>query len=216
MDPQHELRVWIDDELRRLGYGSSNKLARFLGVDPHTVSRMKNRNGLKETRRIEADMVPKLAEFFGCIPPGFRSFNEIRCRICPIDATVGATGDRTAREVDMPSSNNGSKERTIKIEIQTPQQGTLIVGNNNTIVTNNFNGEGVPMSPSQALDLEESIQKIAEARKSEPMTIWKELCAALNIADSALITRELVPTAQLLLAKWEQDAVRSAVNEKGY
>lgn len=207
MDPQHDLRVWIKQHLKRQGRGSSHRLARFLNVDPHTVTRMKNVDGLKETRRIEADMIPKLAAFFGCIPPGFRTLNKFRCANCTENGNI----HRKSLEAAMP----GSKERPIKIEINTPQQGTLIVGDNATVTTNNYQIVGLPISPKQTLELDKSVRKIAESRDEDADAVWKQLCSTLEIADSALLTKELFPAAQKILHSWEQEAVRSAVNKKG-
>lgn len=109
----------------------------------------------------------------------------------------------------------GSKERPIKIEINTPQQGTLIVGDNATVTTNNYQIVGLPISPKQTLELDKSVRKIAESRDEDADAVWKQLCSTLEIADSALLTKELFPAAQKILHSWEQEAVRSAVNKKG-
>jgi hypothetical protein len=209
MDPQHDLRIWIDAELKKMGYGSAHRLAKHLGVDPHTVSRMKNVDGYKESRRIEADMIPKLARFFGCIPPGFRGFNKIRCKNCPLNGRV-TTGGWNEDEVDMP---NSKPEKPVKIEIKTPQQGVFVIGDNNTITTHNHQISGSSMSPEQTIQLDESVKRVAASRHQETSVVWKDLCAALEVADSALITKEVFPAAQKILSGWEQDAVRAAVNE---
>lgn len=72
-DPQDGLRLWLNLELDKRGCGASRDLAKALDVSPETISRMKNLDGSKETRRIEAHHIPIIADFFGEWPPGYRA-----------------------------------------------------------------------------------------------------------------------------------------------
>lgn len=81
-DPQDALRLWLVRKLDERGYGSSQALADYLGTDPQVVSRMKNRDGSKQMRNIEAHFIPRLATFFGEVPPGFEILTEL-----PVAAT---------------------------------------------------------------------------------------------------------------------------------
>lgn len=70
-DPQDGLKRWLSEKLRDRGAGSGRELAEVLRVPADAVTRMKNRDGAKESRRIEAQHVPEMARFFGEWPPGF-------------------------------------------------------------------------------------------------------------------------------------------------
>src|SRR5690606_6463954 len=70
-DPQHGLKVWVSEEIEKGGYGTAQRLADHLGVKPHFVSRLKNTDGAKQMRRIDAHLIPPLVSFFGSLPPGF-------------------------------------------------------------------------------------------------------------------------------------------------
>lgn len=74
-DPQDGLRIWLVEKLIERGAGSCGDLARMLGVPLETVTRMKNRDGCKRSRRIEAHHIPILAAFFGEWPPGYEPMN---------------------------------------------------------------------------------------------------------------------------------------------
>ena len=111
--------------------------------------------------------------------------------------------------------NEKPKEITIKIE--TPQQGTLVVGDNNTVTTHNSQtvASGTALSAEQALKLDSDVKEVAAAKQAEPDEVWKELCAALEVPDSVLITREAYPAAEKILLAWKGRAIRNAVNEGG-
>lgn len=70
-DPQDGLKAWLTECLRWRGPGSCRELAERLGLPPGAVSRMKNMDGGREQRSIEAHLIPSMAEFFGEWPPGY-------------------------------------------------------------------------------------------------------------------------------------------------
>jgi len=75
-DPQDRLKVWLRRRLRARGPGSCRALAERLNLPADAVTRMQNRDGGKEQRRIEAHLVPKMAAFFGEWPPGFEHMED--------------------------------------------------------------------------------------------------------------------------------------------
>lgn len=211
-DPQHGIRVWMESELARMGHGSSRLLARHLGIKPHVVSKLKNTDGMKETRRIEAHIVPSLAVFFGSIPPGFERVADLKCNSCALYDKAKCSGPdkKTAMA-------NDKQPKGITIKIETPQQGTLVVGDNNTVTTTNNQTvmSRTTLSPEQALRLDQDVKEIAAAKKADVSEVWKDLCTALDVPDSALITREIYPIAEKVIARWKGAAIRTAINEKG-
>lgn len=212
-DPQGELRRWINESLRHRGHGSGIVLAKRIGIEPEMLSRMKNTDGTKEMRSISAHLIPPMAEFFDSIPPDFEPLADLRCKNCRYPAMLQeGRGEPEHGGVAMAEK---TKEITIKIE--TPQQGTLIVGDNNTITTHNSQSvaAGTTLSPEQAVKLDIAVKEVAAACKAEPAEIWKDLCAALEVTDSALIAREAFPAAEKILHRWKGGAIREAVNEKG-
>lgn len=70
-DREDPLRDWLSDNLDRLGPGATKRLAMALHIPVDAITRMKNQNPAKASRRIEAEMVPGMAGFFGEWPPGF-------------------------------------------------------------------------------------------------------------------------------------------------
>lgn len=70
-DPQHLLKVWLNEKLRSGGRGCAAMLARNLGVSSGTISKMRQLSPDKERRRIDAQHIPILAQFFNEAPPGF-------------------------------------------------------------------------------------------------------------------------------------------------
>lgn len=75
-DPQDQLKSWLQDRLKEKGPGGCGELAAALGVSGDALRRMKNRDGLKETRRIDAHHIPIMAAFFGRWPPGFEAMQD--------------------------------------------------------------------------------------------------------------------------------------------
>lgn len=211
-DPQHDIKVWISEELDRIGYGAAQKLARHLGVKPDYISRLKNTDGTKQMRRVDAHMVPSLACFFGSIPPGFDEVAEIKCKTCAVFDRITHGGGNAARTSAMTD-----KPKEVTIIIETPQQGTLVVGDNNTVTTHSSQAiiSGTALSAEQALKLDTDVKGVAAVRGSEPDSVWQDLCEALSVPDSALITREVFPAAEKILARWKGGAIRDAVNESG-
>lgn len=64
-DPQHDLRIWLQQELAKRPHGTKGKLAKFIGVRPDAITRMANADPQKETRAIEAHELERMREFFG-------------------------------------------------------------------------------------------------------------------------------------------------------
>jgi phage repressor protein C with HTH and peptisase S24 domain len=63
-DPQHDLRLWLQSQLSRLGHGSKSQLAAYLGVRLDAITRMANTDPHKESREIRAHELDKMREFF--------------------------------------------------------------------------------------------------------------------------------------------------------
>lgn len=211
-DPQHAMKEWIADELDRRGRGAAQMLARHLGVKPDYITRLKNTDGTKQMRRVDAHMVPSIACFFDSIPPGFDEVAEIKCKTCAAFDRVTHGGGNTARTRAMTD-----KPKEVTIIIETPQQGTLVVGDNNTVTTHNSQTTmtGTALSAEQALKLDTDVKDVAAASGTELDNVWRDLCEALDVPDSALITREVFPAAEKILAYWKGRAIRNAINENG-
>ncbi|RWO29613.1 MAG: hypothetical protein EOS10_22490 [Mesorhizobium sp.] len=64
-DPQHDLRIWLQQELAKRPHGTKGKLAKFIGARPDAITRMANTDSQKETRAIEAHELELMREFFG-------------------------------------------------------------------------------------------------------------------------------------------------------
>lgn len=211
-DPQAALRRWIVEGLDKKGRGSSRELAKRIGIEPEVLSRMKNTDGFKETRRIDAHMVPVIAEFFGTIPPGFDKLTNLN------RVTYSAPG-KSVVTIENPGEQKNMPDRgkTVTVHVDPPHNSTLVIGDNNTVTTNNTQivGGGAALSPEQIEALSEAIESVATARDAAPDDVRKELCAALKIADPALITGEIFPAAEKMLATWKEEAIRTVVNEKG-
>lgn len=90
-DPQHEIRVWMQDELAKRGHGTKGKLARFLNVRPDAITRMMNTDPAKETREIRAHELNLLREFFA--EDGDGSTQADASAFVPIRGLVGANPD---------------------------------------------------------------------------------------------------------------------------
>lgn len=78
-DPQHDLRIWLQQELAKRPHGTKGKLAKFIGARPDAITRMANTDPQKETRAIEAHELELMREFFGqdgAVP--IRGSDEIR------------------------------------------------------------------------------------------------------------------------------------------
>ncbi|RWC23132.1 MAG: hypothetical protein EOS55_14075 [Mesorhizobium sp.] len=63
-DPQHELRIYLQQELASRPHGTKGQLAKFLGVKPDAVTRMTNTDPGKETRAIQAHEFERIRQFF--------------------------------------------------------------------------------------------------------------------------------------------------------
>jgi len=82
--------------------------------------------------------------------------------------------------------------KSITVNVEAPN-GTLIVGDSNTVTTyNNSQIEtGTTLSPEQAMKLDKLVKEIADHRKEEVTAVWQKLCAAVEVTDSRFITSEL-------------------------
>ncbi len=63
-DPEYETRVWLAENLARMGHGSKGRLAAFLRVRPDAITRMANTDPEKEVREIRAHELLKMRAFF--------------------------------------------------------------------------------------------------------------------------------------------------------
>jgi hypothetical protein len=170
---------------------------------------MKNTDGLKETRRIEAHMIPAIAEYFGTIPPGFENVADLRCAACERSA-IPADGGKASGERKM------SDTKKVTINIRSPKQGTLVIGDNNAVTTTNtLSTPGKEISADDMRRLDEQVAAIADGRKIEKTEVWSELCSAVEIPDPALITTNVLPAVEKILAKWKGDVIKEAVDNRG-
>ncbi|RUU24879.1 hypothetical protein EOD08_24230 [Mesorhizobium sp. M6A.T.Ca.TU.002.02.2.1] len=81
-DPQHDLRIWLQQELAKRPHGTKKKLAEFVGVRPDAITRSANTDPNKETRAIDAHEIKLMREFFSqdepaTEPPPIRGEVEI-------------------------------------------------------------------------------------------------------------------------------------------
>jgi hypothetical protein len=93
-DPQDQIKKWLSDNLTEKGHKSHAELAERLHVSIDAVRRMRNRDGTKESRRIEAHHIPLMAEYFGNWPPGYPMSKETEA------AKESARTDRKVTVVD--------------------------------------------------------------------------------------------------------------------
>lgn len=71
-DPQFEIKAWMRQHLARRGVGAKTRFAAALGVGPDFVARMINIKGHSgNMRSVPAHFIPKIAAYFGDVPPGF-------------------------------------------------------------------------------------------------------------------------------------------------
>ncbi|MER8560142.1 hypothetical protein [Mesorhizobium sp. M0578] len=80
-DPQHNLRIWLQQELAKRPHGTKSQLAQFIGARPDAVTRMANIDPKKETRAIEAHELELMRQFFdqdGATAAPIRGSDEIR------------------------------------------------------------------------------------------------------------------------------------------
>jgi phage repressor protein C with HTH and peptisase S24 domain len=63
-DPQREMRMWLAEELQKMGHGARSRLAEFLGVRTDAITRMTNLDPRKESREIRAHEYERMKEFF--------------------------------------------------------------------------------------------------------------------------------------------------------
>lgn len=67
-DKQEKIRDWMTAELDRMGHGSKGKLAKHLGLGPDAITRMMNAAPGKEARKITANELLLMIEFFDSSP----------------------------------------------------------------------------------------------------------------------------------------------------
>lgn len=72
-DPQDMIKKWLSDRIEERGHRSTRELADRLSVSTDAIRRMRNRDGSKESRRIEAHHIPVMAEYFSEWPPGYEA-----------------------------------------------------------------------------------------------------------------------------------------------
>ncbi|MBY8918794.1 S24 family peptidase [Nitratireductor sp. L1-7-SE] len=63
-DPQHEIRLWMQEQLNQSPHGTKGRLAKHLGVRPDAITRMANTDPKKETREIRAHELDLMRAFF--------------------------------------------------------------------------------------------------------------------------------------------------------
>jgi phage repressor protein C with HTH and peptisase S24 domain len=63
-DPQHEIRLWLQEKMAEAGHGVRGQLANFVGVRPDAITRMANTDPDKETREIRGHELQRLEAFF--------------------------------------------------------------------------------------------------------------------------------------------------------
>lgn len=106
-DPQHAIRLWMQEQLERQGRGSKQRLATFLKVRPDAITRMSNTDTGKETREISIRELQLMQRFFGSTAPEM----EPIVRMVPINGLAGAgpdgsvlyaTGDGSFGEIQAP------------------------------------------------------------------------------------------------------------------
>lgn len=88
-DPQHDIRVWMQDNLARLPHGAKGRLAKHLGVRPDAITRMANTDPGKETREIRAHEHTLMIDFFSAEIPHDEA-DETTESIVPIMGYLGA------------------------------------------------------------------------------------------------------------------------------
>ncbi|MDP3327715.1 LexA family transcriptional regulator [Parvibaculum sp.] len=64
-DPDRQIRLWLQAELKKRGHGAKVALAAHLKVRPDAITRMLNASGRKESRDIRAHELLAMQEFFG-------------------------------------------------------------------------------------------------------------------------------------------------------
>lgn len=137
-DPQDDLKVWLAEKLADRGIGSIKALAKHLGLSSNAVSRMKNRGNAGQARKIEAHMVPKIADFFGEWPPGYRAKNG-GARKMPDGKGKGKNASDSAKDVMITDV-----EGTVTVI----DKSTTVVGDSATVT-----GIGSPELPPEASQL---------------------------------------------------------------
>jgi phage repressor protein C with HTH and peptisase S24 domain len=91
IDPQHEIRLWMKENLEAMGHGSKSRLAMALNVKPDAVTRMLNTSvDQKEVRAIKAHELSAMVRFFGKELPGT---TPTTIQYVPIMGFVGASPD---------------------------------------------------------------------------------------------------------------------------
>lgn len=171
-DPQDNIKCWLDEKLKQGGVGSCTALANHLGVSLDATRRMRNRDGTKESRRIEAHLIPLMAEFFGEWPPGFEALNEITR---PAREDAGKIRHKkevqnnkksvVVHDVEGPvtivdkSINNSTNFNINHID----QRGVLIVGADNAVTINGAASPNITMVIAGGVQIDDLVNQIADA-----------------------------------------------------
>lgn len=113
-DPQDELKRWLGDQLKAKGPDGQKELAQALGVPADAVRRMRNRDGSKETRRIEAHHIPVMAGFFGTWPPGFEQMSDTEEQAEELAKTAKGKAGGRGRAKKKTTELNSSKDLVVQ------------------------------------------------------------------------------------------------------
>lgn len=118
IDRERTIRDWLRDQLDKAGRGGKTRLAAHLGVRPDAITRMLNDDPGKEARRVSADELIKMADFFGATPPAMAA-NPLKSEVkAASDRMVGihVAGSVRAgvfKEVDQIAAEAGEEDRMI-------------------------------------------------------------------------------------------------------
>ena len=86
-DPQHTIRLWLNENLEALGHGAKGRQATHLGVRPDAITRMANLDSKKEMREIKAHELESMKEFFAAYGARHETGDEMPV---PLMGYVGA------------------------------------------------------------------------------------------------------------------------------
>lgn len=92
-DPQHEIRIWLKDQLASRGRGAKGKLAAHINVRPDAITRMMNTDPSKEMREIKAHELEGMRSFFAHVDDAEEAEEEgeaVSNKIVPVMGYLGA------------------------------------------------------------------------------------------------------------------------------
>lgn len=117
-DPEQIIREWLRENLAATGRGGKARLATRLGLRADAITRMLNDEPGKEVRRVSADELIKIAEFFGKAPPALSAasqngeIKETAGRSVGIHV-AGSVRAGVFREVDQIAAEAGDEDSMI-------------------------------------------------------------------------------------------------------